>query len=134
MSALNTQLFGGTADGTTRGTDPGQDVPELLTANTSRVLRGAEQTGHYSLHIKVAAGTTPTGTLTVWYSNFPKPDPNNDAHWVQDAAITGINLATVANTFLTVGNVKAEYVRVKATVSAGTVSLIVWARVEKLGQ
>ncbi len=107
-----------------------QNIPELLTVTTSRVLTGPPHNGHYSLHIKVAAGSGPTGTLTVWYSNLPAPDPAVDADWVQDTSIAAVDLAVVANTFLNIGNVTAAHVRVKATRSAGTISLIVWGRVE----
>jgi hypothetical protein len=66
----------------------------------------------------------------VWYSNLPNPDPTVDAHWVQDTGITSIDLSVVANTFLNIGNVNAEWVRFKVTRSSGTIALYLWARVE----
>jgi hypothetical protein len=103
---------------------------ESITANCSRMVRGPRANGHYSAQVIVGAGSAPVATLTVWYSNLPDPDPTNDAHWVQDANITGINLATVVNTMINVGNVNSEWVRFKVAYTSGTVSLILYSRSE----
>lgn len=107
-----------------------QNVAETFTVTKSRLIVGPRRSGHFSAHIKVGAGSSPVGTLTVWYSNLPNPDVTNDNDWVLDTNIASINLATPANTFIAAGNVMAEYVRLKAAVTSGTISLLVWARME----
>ena len=107
-----------------------QTIKELVAATTGRRVRGPSQNGHFSYHLMVAAGTAPVGTLTIWYSNLPDPDPTNDAHWVQDTSIASVDLSVVANTFINVGNVNAEFVRFKVTRSGGTIELGLYARVE----
>ena len=107
-----------------------QTVQEQSAVAVSRVMKGPQRNGHFSFHVSVGAGSGPTGTLTVWYSNLPNPDPDTDAHWVQDTSIVAIDLAVVANTFVNVGNVNAEHIRFKANRTAGTIALWLWARVE----
>lgn len=134
MSFIGSQvkmLFGAGGDAPARASAGSnhQVIPELLTVTTGRVMTGAQGTSvnAFSFHAIVAAGTAPVGTLTVWYSNLPNPDPNNDAHWVQDASVTAIDLSIVANTFKTV-TTSANSVRFKVTVTSGTISLILWAK------
>lgn len=107
-----------------------QTQVENVAATTSRKMKGPQRNGHFSYHLSVAAGSSPVGTLTVWYSNLPDPDETNDAHWVQDTSIASVDLSVVANTFVNVGNVNAEHVRFKVTRSSGTIALYLWARVE----
>lgn len=107
-----------------------QNIGENIAVTTSRLFHGPQVNGHYSLHVKVAAGAAPVGTLTVWYSNLPNPDPTADADWVLDASVTSIDMAVVANTFVNVGNVNAQHVRLKVTRASGTINLIVWVRAE----
>lgn len=137
MSAIGSyvrMLFGGHATDDPRARASGgknhQDIFENLTTTTSRVTAGPQRNGHMSFHIRVAAGTAPAGNLTVWYSNLVDPDPANDAHWVIDPLIAAIDLSVVANTFLNIGNVNAQHVRLKAVRSAGTIALNVFSRVE----
>lgn len=107
-----------------------QNIFENITTTTSRVTAGPQRNGHMSFHIRVNTGSSPVGTLTVWYSNLVDPDPATDGHWVQDTAIAAIDLSVVANTFLNVGNVNAQHVRLKATRTSGTIALNVFSRVE----
>lgn len=134
MSYIGSQvkmLFGAGGDQLARSSAGAnhQTIPELLTATTSRVTTGPQGTSAnaYSFHAIVAAGTAPVGTLTVWYSNLPNPDPTNDAHWVQDTGVTAIDLAVVANTLKTV-NASAMHIRFKVLVTSGTISLILWVK------
>lgn len=108
----------------------GQTMKEQSAVAVSRAIKGPQRNGHFSFHYSIGAGSGPTGTLTVWYSNLPDPDPSVDAHWVQDTSIAAIDLAVVANGFVNVGNVNAEHIRFKANRTAGTVELFLWARVE----
>ncbi len=136
MSYINAyvkKLFGGVNTDQAARVMSGKNAQaqtENIATTTSRVMKGPQKNGHFSLHVQVAAGSAPVGTLTVWYSNLPEPDPDNDAHWVVDTTVTSIDLSVVANTFYNVGNVNAEHVRVKVTRSSGTIALWVWARVE----
>jgi hypothetical protein len=127
-------LFGGTVGGDQPGRASGgsahQNISESVVATTRRSIKGPQRNGHYSLHVKNAAGSAPVGNLTVWYSNLPNPDLTSDADWVQDTTVTSIDLSVVANTFVNVGNVNAEHVMVKVLRTSGTISLIVWARAE----
>ena len=107
-----------------------QTLGENITATTSRKTKGPQLNGHYSYHAIVGAGSSPVGTLTIWYSNLVDPDETNDAHWVQDAAIASLDLSVVANTFVNVGNVNAEHVRFKVTRTSGTINLVLWVRSE----
>jgi len=128
FNSIPTRIFGG--DPLVPASPSNQRVPELLTATTSRKIKGPQRVGHFCYHAQVAAGTTPVGTLTVWYSNLPNPDETSDADWVQDASIASLDLSVVANTFINVGNVFAEYIRFKVTRTSGTISLILHAKVE----
>lgn len=107
-----------------------QTVGENVTSTTSRSTKGPQGGDHFSYHLKVGAGSSPVGTLTVWYSNLPEPDPAVDAHWVQDTDIGSVDLSVVANTFVNVGNVYAEHVRFKVTRSSGTLNVLLWVRAE----
>lgn len=109
-----------------------QLIPELITTTIGRAVVGAQDgNAFYSFHAIVAAGTAPVGTLTVWYSNLPNPDPANDAHWVQDAGVAAIDLAVVANTFKTVAAQAPDHIRFKVARVSGTISLILWVKVSQ---
>ncbi len=103
---------------------------ESITATTGRMIKGPRANGHYSAHVIVGTGTSPVGTLDVWYSNLPDPDPTNDAHWVKDSSVTDIDLSAAATKMINVGNVNCEWVRFKVTRTSGTLSLILFARAE----
>lgn len=107
-----------------------QLIPEFFTAGSmGRAITGPQDgSGMYSFHALVVAGASPVGTLTVWYSNLPNPDPNIDAHWVQDATITAIDLSVVANTFKSLSFILADHIRFKTNVVSGTAGLILWAK------
>lgn len=113
-----------------QGGSNAQTIKEQVTADTSRVIKGPQRGGHFSYHLSVGAGSAPVGTLTVWYSNLPNPDPTSDADWVQDTTIGSVDLSVVANTFQNAGNVSAEHIRFKVTRTSGTLELFLWARVE----
>lgn len=100
------------------------------TANNRR-FRMPRGGGHFSLHTRVGSASGATSALTVWYSNLPNPDVTDDTHWVQDTSITAIDL-TVANTtyFHNVGNVYAEWIRIKPVVASSAGTMYQWLRVE----
>jgi len=123
-------LFGAGSDATARASAGSnhQLIPELVAVTTGRASVGPQDgQGHWSFHVIVGAGTAPVGTLTVWYSNLPNPDPQIDAHWVLSGAETGtaIDLAVVANTFRFVDSTPNQ-VRFKANIVSGTASIILW--------
>lgn len=127
-------LYGGsaTADANARasGGAQHQNILESVILTQRRTMKGPTRNGHFSLHVKNGAGSSPVGNLTVWYSNLPNPDASADTDWVQDTTITTVDLSIVANTFINVGNVNAEHVMVKVTRTSGTIALVVWARSE----
>jgi len=134
IGSYSRMLYGGAA-----GDDPlarasggskHQNIAESITTTTRRTMKGPQRNGHFSFHVKNGTGSSPVGNLTVWYSDLPNPDVTSDADWVQDTTITAIDLSVVANTFVNVGNVNAEHVMLKVTRTSGTVSIVVWARVE----
>jgi hypothetical protein len=134
MSYIGSQvkmLFGGPGDDLARASAGSnhQLIPESIVATTGRAFVGPEDgnSNAVSVHVIVGAGSAPVGTLTLWESNLPNPDPNNDAHWVLNAGFTSIDLSVVANTFRTVVT-SANLVRLKATRTSGTLSLIVWVK------
>lgn len=106
-----------------------QTIKENITATTSRVIAGPRNApSNMSFHIQVGAGAAPVGTLTIWYSNLPNPDPAVDADWV-DSGIASLDMAVVANTFRVITDVYAAHVRLKVTRTSGTIALNVWARI-----
>jgi hypothetical protein len=126
------RLFGGAADtdGRQEATSQTQRNAELLTVSATanaRMVKGPKTNGHFSYHLRNVTASGATSAFTVWYSNLPDPDPTLDADWVQDTTITSVDLTVVANTFINVGNVNAEWVRFKPVVvtSAGTITLFV---------
>lgn len=132
MSYIGSQvkmLFGGPGDdfGRASGGSNHQLIPESIVASTGRATLGPQNglSNAISVHVIVSAGSSPVGTLTMWESNLPNPDPNNDAHWVQNAGFAAIDLSVVANTFRTVVT-SANMVRFKVTRTSGTISLVVW--------
>lgn len=135
MSYIGSQvkmLFGGPGDALGRASAGAnhQLIPELVTATVGRAVTGPQGTSANSIstHVIVGAGTAPVGTLTLWESDLPNPDPNNDAHWVPNAGFASIDLSIVANTFRTVIT-SANTVRLKVLVTSGTISIILWAKV-----
>lgn len=79
---------------------------------------------------QVRFGGTPTGTLSLWYSNMRSPNLANDADWVQDTTFVPTNPAgTAPHNFYTVGNLTARSTRLKYVNSAGSGTLAAWATV-----
>lgn len=132
--SLAVRVFGGaTTDQATRasGNTSDQAVGEVLAvATTSRKVKGPRRNGHFSYHLSVTEASGGASALTVWYSNLPDPDPDVDAHWVQDTTIGSIALTATATFFGNVGNVNAEWVRYKAVVAGDTASAFLYHRSE----
>ncbi len=106
-----------------------QSIKENIGATTSRLIAGPRQSpSNMSFHIQVGAGSAPVGTLTIWYSNLPNPNPDTDADWV-DSGIASTDLAVVANKFIHIVDAWPAHVRLKVTYTSGTISLNVWARI-----
>lgn len=128
------RVFGGaTTDQAARaaGNPSDQAVGEVLAVTTtSRRVKGPRKNGHFSYHLSVTEASGGASALTIWYSNLPNPDPDNDAHWVQDTTIGSIALTATATFFGNVGNVNAEWVRYKAVVAGDTASAFLWHRAE----
>lgn len=85
--------------------------------------------GALALH-SVFTGT-PTGTVTLWYTNKPNASEANDTDWVQDTTFTATNPAGAATkSFHTVGNLAAVRVRLKYVNASGSGTWAVWATVD----
>lgn len=133
MSYIGSQvkmLYGGPGDDLARASAGSnhQLIQEQLVTTVGRASKGPQDgQGHWSFHVIVGAGSSPVGTLTVWYSNLPNPDPNIDAHWVLSGAETGaaIDLSVVANTYRFVDST-ADNIRFKVTRTSGTISMLLW--------
>lgn len=107
----------------------GQNLKENIVLTTSRVIAGPRDApSNMSFHVQVGAGAAPVGTLTVWYSNLPNPDPTSDADWV-DSGIASTDLSVVANKFILVVDAYPAHVRLKVLRTSGTIALNVWARI-----
>lgn len=73
---------------------------------------------------------TPTGTLTLWYSNRPDADTTDDDDWVEDTTFAPTDPAGSASKgFYTLGNVTACRVRVKYVNGSGSGVLTGWAQI-----
>lgn len=138
INAFTKRIYGGTvgADQAARaqmGTS-NQSILETLTVSATanaRAFKGPQRNGHFSAHIRNGAASGATSAITLWYSNLPNPDPAVDTDWVQDTTFTTIDM-TVANTsyFVNVGNVNAEWVRIKPSVVTSAGSMYAWVRTE----
>lgn len=130
IGAFSKMLFG--ADGTQNARASGganhQLIPESIVTTTSRITRGPQRFGQWSAQAFVGAGTAPVGTLTVWYSNLPNPNPDLDAHWSPIAGIASIDLAVPATPFIDIASAFPEWIRFKVTRTSGTISLVLWVR------
>lgn len=80
----------------------------------------------FSLHFEWA-GTAPSGTLTLWQSNKPDPDPDSVTDWVQNSDVTFTSPAgSDSSFFLNVGNAAAEHYMVRYVNASGTGDLQCW--------
>lgn len=135
MSNYNSlMLFGGNASHQRAAPDENiQSKAESLEETTRRRFKGPKRSGHFSIQAFVdsSAGVTSATGLTVWYSNLPNPPLDADTGWEQDTTIgTVIALTSTGDAFINVGNVCAEWIMVKADVTAGTAGIRVFARSE----
>jgi hypothetical protein len=107
-----------------------QTQGENITATVARETKGPQRGAHMSYHGIIGAGSAPSASLSVWYSNLPDPDVTNDNHWVLDASIAAQSLNAAGSFFGNLGNVNAEHVRFKVTYTSGTANLVLWVRAE----
>ena len=126
------RLFGGASDqsGRESGDATNQRVPETVSATTSRKMRGPKANGHFAVMMRVTSAFGASSLATVWYSILPDPDETSDADWVQDSNITAVDLTATGNTLLNVGNVNAEWVRLKVVRATSDGALWAYGRVE----
>jgi hypothetical protein len=82
----------------------------------------------FSLHC-IWTGT-PTGTLTLWQSNLPDPDPDSVTDWIQNTDVTFTDPAgSASSTFVNAGNAAAKFYMVRYVNSSGSGVLSCWANV-----
>jgi len=81
----------------------------------------------FSLHFEWA-GSSPSGTLTLWQSNKPDPDPDSVTDWVENTDVTFTSPAgSDSAEFHTVGNAAAKYYMVRYINGSGTGVLYCYA-------
>jgi hypothetical protein len=103
---------------------------QIPVGSTSRSIAGPNVNAHFCLQVFVdSAGGTGSG-VTVWYSNLAVPDVTNDAHWTQDTTIGTIATDTTTSKIVLVGNVDAQFIRVKATSVTSAASIRAIIRIE----
>ncbi len=128
-----TMLYGGDGTQAYRANPDGNSSQreETLTSTTRRRFRGPQIDGLFSLNAfvtELVAVTSATG-LTVWYSNLPDPLLADDDDWVQDTTIgTALVLTDTGKCFTNVGNISAEWVMIKADITAGSLGIRVFTR------
>jgi len=77
---------------------------------------------------------TPTGTFTLWYSNVPNADASSDTDWVQDTTYSPTNPAgSASKSFVTIGNLVANRVRLKYVNASGSGTLAGYAHIASNG-
>lgn len=114
------------------------DGPIDSPASPTQVVSGTDT--YYSQPVGVPDGKpvsfhvtftgTPTGTLSLWYTNKPNANRANDTDWVQDSTFTPSNPAGAGVTaFYTVGNLTCKSARLKYVNAAGSGTVVAWATV-----
>jgi hypothetical protein len=98
--------------------------------STRRSIFGPNVNGHFALQVFVDSAGGATSAMTVWYSNLPSPSLANDNDWTQDTTIGTIDLATTTSKFITVGNVDAQWIMLKATAVTSSANIRAVIRVE----
>lgn len=102
-----------------------QALGESLAVGTDkRKLKGPFRTGRWGF-TAIPSGTF-TGSLTVWYSTLPNPDPTVDTHWFQDTDIGTVTLTSGTTVGKLVGNAMAPWIRFSVTTATGTMVLSLW--------
>lgn len=75
---------------------------------------------------------TPTSTMTLWYSNKPKPVETTDDDWVQDTTFPAVNPAgSASKSFNSISLLTARHIRVKCVTSGGSGTLLGWATIAR---
>lgn len=101
----------------------GEAVSSTTTYYSTKVPM-SQRDGRQSVHIGWTG--TPTGTLTLWYSNLDRPNEATDADWVQDTTWAPGNPAGSAGaTFVPTGNLVGKWWRVRYVNASGSGTL--WA-------
>ena len=122
MLSLTHQLFGLFAG--SASPIAADDGESLAVGTYNRKLKGPTRTGRYGF-TAIPTGAF-TGSLTVWYSHLPNPDPAVAAHWWQDTDIGTVTLTSGTTVGKCVGNAAAPWIRFSVTTATGTMVLSLW--------
>ena len=79
----------------------------------------------FSLHF-VYAGSTPTGTLTLWQSNKPDPDPDSVTDWIENTDVTFTAITADGSQFINAGNAAARFYMIRYVNASGTGNIDCW--------
>lgn len=128
-------LYGAAGNKTAQATpdDTIQSLGETLAATKRVAFKGAQRMGGLSLDLRVDSVSAPTSAtgFTVWYSNMPKPSTASDSDWQQDTTLgTVLALTATGKTFVDVSDRRAEWIMLKADVTAGSATVRVFVRRE----
>lgn len=112
---------------------PDATTPSSVAVSSTNTYYSAyvKQEGSGALGLESVFTGTPTGTVTLWYTNNPRAVETTDNDWIQDSTFTAVNPAgAAAKSFHTVGNLAAVRVRLKYVNASGTGTWAVKATVD----
>lgn len=103
------------------------DDGAMASTNTIYSKRFSMKMGSlFGLHFEWA-GTSPSGTLTLWQSNKPDPAVDSVTDWVQNTDVTFTSPAgSDSKSFLNVGNAAARWYMVRYVNASGSGALQCW--------
>lgn len=80
----------------------------------------------FSLHLEWA-GSSPSGTLTLWQSNKPNPDPDSVTDWIENTDVTFTSPAgSDSAEFHNIGNSAAKFYMIRYVNATGTGNIDCW--------
>lgn len=83
-----------------------------------------------SLHISnTETSATVTGTITLWQSNKPDPDPDSVTDWIQNTDVTFTAVSGAGSEFINIGNAAARFYMVRYVNATGAGVLSCWVNV-----
>jgi len=89
-----------------------------------------KQGSMFSLHIiNTETTATVTGTITLWQSNLPDPNPDSVTDWVENTDVTFTGVSGAGSQFINAGNSAARFYMVRYVNGTGAGVLSCWVNV-----
>lgn len=132
MHGTTAQLFGAFRGNNDSKSQAAARQGESLAVGTyARAAQGPKDGGRYGY--TAAASGTFTGTMTIWYSHLPNPDPSNLADWWQDTSVGSSGTITLSAGTIgqSSGNLLAPWVLFRVVVATGTLLYSLWYAAER---